>query len=350
MPNAPISSQERHEAARPQTIWAVPGWLVSGGLHAGVLVFLVTAGLPSCNNDTIGIDRGEGDLRQVGLFIKPDENQSRENEQPADNPAENEAQPTEVVSPDPLDSVKPPTPDEAIANLVALPKVDAPAIIGSATASGAPRISTPGSANSLVKPNSVKPPPSGASGKGEVSFMGKTAVGKRVVFVIDSSISMQGWGAIDYAKAKLAASINQLDKTQLFQIIEYNRLPHFMKLGGDTKIKFYRATDHNRGLAARYIRAITPDGGTQHMPALRLGLSLEPDVLFFLTDADTPKLKPAELYEIRTKLSRGKTSIHGIKFGKGPDTLPVPQNFVRTLANQNRGTYSYRNVRQFDAP
>jgi len=86
-------------------------------------------------------------------------------------------------------------------------------------------------------------------------------------------------------------------------------------------------------------------GGTKHMPPLSLALRLAPDVIFFLTDADEPRMTDAELDTVRTKLNRG-TVIHAIEFGAGPD--PGRDNFIRRLARENGGKSVYVNVLELE--
>ena len=104
------------------------------------------------------------------------------------------------------------------------------------------------------------------------------------------------------------------------------------------------ATDINRTLARQFISGVQPDGGTDHMPALKKALRYQPDHLFFLTDADQPILSARELNEIKTT-NNGRTKIHCVEFGKGPEISG--DNFLKKLARDNDGTYRYRDVTRF---
>jgi len=75
-------------------------------------------------------------------------------------------------------------------------------------------------------------------------------------------------------------------------------------------------------------------------------LAQSPEVLFFLTDADT-RLNAADLNDIRTRYNKSHTRIHCIEFGKGPRLQNAPDNFLQKLARQNRGQYRYRDVTGF---
>jgi hypothetical protein len=75
------------------------------------------------------------------------------------------------------------------------------------------------------------------------------------------------------------------------------------------------------------------------MKALLLAVKLQPDVIFFLTDADDP-MPPGQLNEIR-RLAAGVT-IHTVEFGVGSDH--DPNNFLVKLAVQTGGQHVYKDV------
>ena len=75
-----------------------------------------------------------------------------------------------------------------------------------------------------------------------------------------------------------------------------------------------------------------PSGGTDHEEALKLAIRLQPDVIFFLTDGDDPKLTPAQLAKIR-HLAAGIV-INAIEFGPGPK--PAGDEFSRRVGPAER--------------
>jgi Mg-chelatase subunit ChlD len=183
--------------------------------------------------------------------------------------------------------------------------------------------------------------------------MGQSAQAQSVVFVIDTSSSMLTNDAINYAKAKLLQSINGLEQKQQFQIVAYAIVPTAMRLRADRaeSAPLYRATGANLTLARQWINTLVASGGTKHRPALQEAFRHKPDVIFFLTDADSDTLSPREISEIKTVWNKqAKTQIHCIKFGIGPDLQPVESNFLRTLAADSRGSYSYLDIDQLAGP
>lgn len=178
-------------------------------------------------------------------------------------------------------------------------------------------------------------------GKGRTTLFGLPGEGYKFVYVFDRSGSMGGEGreSLRVVKAELTKSLEHLDTVHQFQIIFYNELPVvFNPTGTPGRLAF--ATEENKKRAIRFLDSIAAVGGTEHEDALRAAIRLRPDVIFFLTDADDPKLTPAQLAKIRS-LAAG-TIINAIEFGTGPK--PDGQSFVEDLAKQNGGGYVYIDI------
>jgi hypothetical protein len=145
-----------------------------------------------------------------------------------------------------------------------------------------------------------------------------------------------GQRSLRAVKAELLRSLDNLDTVHQFQIIFYNERPAiFNPTGTPGRLAF--ATEQNKARAIRFIESITAEGGTAHEDALRLAIRLQPDVIFFLTDGDDPKLSPAQLAKIQ-HLAAG-IIINAIEFGSGPK--PANPSFLAKLARQNGGGYAY---------
>jgi hypothetical protein len=322
--------------------------MVSGMLHAGVIVFLVTSGLPSCGDGRLGTGAESGEFREVGIYVKqPAESQTQPDEQDVEEPK----LPQSATAGPPAKETAQAT-ESVVATLIAVPVVQSQSTIGQSRTAPAPGgVPTPSEA--LVTPNAIRSPQSAGEGPGNVSFMGKTTEAQTVVYVIDTSHSMLNNDALVYAKVKLQQSINGLGQKQQFQIISYAIAPTVMRLKNDSASSpvLYRAIGPNLALARQYINTMQPDGGTKHYPALREAFRFKPDVIFLLTDADVDSLSPKELDEIKTGWNKtGKTHIHCIQFGTGPDLKLPTSMFLRKLASENRGSYTYLDVSQLAAP
>ena len=178
----------------------------------------------------------------------------------------------------------------------------------------------------------------------ETGVFGVKGRGSKFVYVFDRSASMSGFEGrpLSAAKRELVASLESLGNVHQFQVIFYNQKPHLMTFspGQDPVLLF--ANDDGKKLADSFIRGVTADGGTNHIEALHLALAMRPDVIFFLTDADEPRLTNRELAQIRER-NRGAT-ISTVEYGAGPRQART--TFLQELAEQNGGQHRYVDVTQ----
>ncbi|WP_425615684.1 hypothetical protein NA78x_005614 [Anatilimnocola sp. NA78] len=187
----------------------------------------------------------------------------------------------------------------------------------------------------------------GDGSQAETSVFGVRGRGSKFVYVFDRSASMSGYEGRPLAGAKheLLASLQSLDKIHQFQVIFYNDKPHVMNLTPGQSAQLVFGDEQGKKLAANFIGGVVADGGTRHMEALLLALQMRPDVIFFLTDADEPRLSSTELKKIRDR-SRG-ASINTIEFGSGPSSGRY--TFLRQLADENNGKHAYVDVTSLPA-
>jgi von Willebrand factor type A domain len=194
---------------------------------------------------------------------------------------------------------------------------------------------------------------------------------RSVVYAIDRSGSMATRGSLDVAKRELLASLGQLPPDVQFAVVFYN-LQAWILRDSQGHRGLMAATAANQKQVQAQIAEVRPDGGTDHLTALRVALALKPEVIFFLTDADlvTDGDVDAILEEMghapeqasgagrdftagfqgfvagfrRPPASR-KIRIQVIEFGRGPEMGPrIP---LRRLATTTGGSYLYRDVTQF---
>jgi hypothetical protein len=161
------------------------------------------------------------------------------------------------------------------------------------------------------------------------------AEGRSFVFVIDRSNSMggAGLGAIQAAAKELATHIDQLTAEQTFQVIAYNQSAAYL-----TGRELVPATTDNKRKLINFVANLAAYGQTEHSPALLNALRVKPEVIFLLTDGGDPGLHPGQFQTIRQQAA-GRTSIHCIHFGRGPQN--EPEHFLKRLAAENRGSYVY---------
>ncbi len=178
------------------------------------------------------------------------------------------------------------------------------------------------------------------SGEGRAEFFGITAKGRRVVYVIDASESMAQHHAMVIACRELWVSLKDLAPTSQFQIVFFNRTNYTMNRPGE-RWQLLPATSNNLRLAKRFLKGIQPDSGTDRFQAIKLALSVNPDIVFLLTDVDSPELSTQELYDIQ-RGNRRKAKIHVVEFGIDADL--GRESFLKKLARQNDGTHVYRDL------
>ena len=178
----------------------------------------------------------------------------------------------------------------------------------------------------------------GLEGKTSTAVFGITGTGSKFVYVFDRSGSMSG-APLLAAQQQLIHSLRDLGDVHQFQIIFYNERPKVFQQRGKSPSLFW-ADEKSKKAASRFVASIEAGGGTRHMDAIKLALSMGPDVIFFLTDADEPQLTEAELRKIRGR-NHG-VSINAIEFGTGPQRHET--NFLTRMAAQNGGQHAYVDI------
>lgn len=174
-------------------------------------------------------------------------------------------------------------------------------------------------------------------------FFGAREQAGSFTYVIDCSGSMSVYRALDVAKRELMASLTQLPPDAQFAVVFYNlRARVFADAGGNQGLM--PATKDNKARVQTLLSTVDPDGGTDHMTALRTALALHAEVVFFLTDADQMDQK-----DVKDILAiAGKTRIQAIEFGEGAKAANA--NPLHKLATSTGGTYRYIDVFGFRQP
>ncbi len=303
----------------------IPAWLMSCVLHVSIVLLLAM---------TLRVEppRGGGEPdRTAGIVLA---RQVRDSTEYFDG--EEDASPLQAASRQSTQSTTNPLPSELDAEIVptgALPSAD------ESIGSGGSGDFLPDAGQATQGAGANK----GIGGKAKTYVFGTLGEGTKFVYVFDRSGSMDGYGGrpLRAAKKELVASLADLGDVHQFQIIFYNERPQiFNPSGGTPRLIFGDA--RGKSLAGRFVGGITAAGGTRHTAALKLALGMRPDVIFFLTDADEPRLSPDELAMLR-RMNRG-TTINTIEFGFGP--FSGDDNFLVRLARQNYGQHAYVDISQ----
>jgi hypothetical protein len=183
----------------------------------------------------------------------------------------------------------------------------------------------------------------GGAGRGigpGTQFFGAREHAHSFAYVIDCSGSMATRNSLEVAKRELLASLNQLPPDAEFAVIFYSLLPRMLS-DPQGRRGWMMATATNKARVQSQLTSILPDGGTDHMSALRMALALKPEVIFFLTDADL--MTNADVNEILAEV--GTTRIQAIEFGRG--TSFGQSTPLRRMATTTGSSYRYIDVSQF---
>jgi von Willebrand factor type A domain len=171
-------------------------------------------------------------------------------------------------------------------------------------------------------------------------FFGAREHARSFAYVIDCSGSMAMRGSLEVAKREVLASLAQLPPDAQFAVIFYN-LEARMIVDRQGRQALMPATAANKEWVRHELAKVVPDGGTDHMIALRRALTIKPEVIFFLTDADL--MTNSEVDEILAEV--GSTRIQAVEFGRGIDL--GQRTPLARLAVTTGGTYRYIDVSTF---
>ena len=172
----------------------------------------------------------------------------------------------------------------------------------------------------------------GGGGGGQVSFFGLQGKGKRVIFIIDRSGSMNG-EPFQSAKEEIYRSINNLPRGARYGICFFSNGPSWLSVEGDFMVRSSRGRNKQ---VFNWMKTVDVGGGTYPASSLLSAIDLKPDVIFFLTDGEFP----LGVVEEVTKHNKGRVQIHCIAFGVGG------RNLLRAIAAKNKGTFAIVNRKQ----
>jgi len=171
----------------------------------------------------------------------------------------------------------------------------------------------------------------------EVRFAGTSGTGKRIVFVIDASAAMGNGkqAPLSHARKELEYSFNNLNATQRFQVVYFNEEANV--LTNDDDDPMIPVSPSNLKQAYKFLAAIKGSGRGDPFVALCKAISLNPDLIFFLSDENAVQLRTDQIDQIREH--SGGVPIHGVEIGNGMvSDEPTP---IKTLATACRGQFQW---------
>lgn len=171
-----------------------------------------------------------------------------------------------------------------------------------------------------------------APGQQASSYYGLTISAQRVLFVLDTSGSMEG-ARLEAAKRELTQAINALPEQTSFSIVVFNSVLAVWQQ------QLVEANAAMKESATRFVNAQPPRGGTGTLGALTASLVFDVEALYLLTDGMPNDSKPIDILTRVAELNRGRRlSLYTIGVGVGPAGGPFDQ-FLSTLAKNNWGLY-----------
>lgn len=156
---------------------------------------------------------------------------------------------------------------------------------------------------------------------------------RSVVYVIDQSSSMGLHGGLEAARKELLASLETLPAETTFQIVAYNRTVH--PLLQQQTSSLVAATTASKARARELLSALATEGQTDHVNALKAALRLEPEMVYWLTDADD--LGDPDVREV---LHYNRRHIPICAVGVTSSARRVDNPPLQTLARMTGGTYA----------
>ncbi len=163
----------------------------------------------------------------------------------------------------------------------------------------------------------------------------KNSISKDIVFVADTSGSMQG-DKIEETKRAIKGVLKALNADDRFAIIQFNTDVEYFKSN------LQNATEENRQSASRYIDELEARGGTNISQALQTGCKMldessqRPAYVILMTDGQ-PTVGDTSEANILKSIS-AKHNLRIFDFGVGYD---VNTRFLNKIAEEHHGTSQY---------
>lgn len=165
------------------------------------------------------------------------------------------------------------------------------------------------------------------------NYYGIPICAKKVVFVLDTSVSMRGV-PMEQAKAALMATVDSLPEQVAFNIVMFD------KTATVWQPRLLPASIPIKQMAMQTVVSRGMGGGTASHAALNAAFGLDPEVIYFLSDGEPTDGQPAQIVESISERNRTRRiSIHTIgvvtqRGGGGGLTF-----FMKPLAENNYGTF-----------
>lgn len=302
-----------------------PAWTLSLGLHAAVLALLAPMTYVMLTNDEMPLFASMFDLESPDLDepgATPIELVSFEEFEMPDDAVDEAAGLAESVTEE-FAPVKSDLSGETAANLGQLNTL--PTDVGTLMAGGGR-----GAGRALGGGGGR-----GAAGDearlGATSFFGTPAKANCIVFLVDNSGSMKQ-GRMETTLFELARSVEAMTEKQRFYVVFYSDQAYPM-LYPSSVMEPLAATRENKERLYRWLQTVELCSGGALVKAMELAESLQPQVVYVLSDGDISSVRTMEKL---TQANGRKFAIHTLGMGV---SKPQDAQNLAAIAQANRGTF-----------
>lgn len=168
----------------------------------------------------------------------------------------------------------------------------------------------------------------GGDPNGQPGFFGIPSHGGAIVYVLDTSGSMNDYHKFKRAQEELIHSLRQYAANQKFFVILFSDGAYPMESD-----EFVTATPEHIGQLQEWLSHIEPSGGTEPLGALSYALAMKPDEVYFLSDG----LFDVTLLDQLKKVNTGRRiPIHTIDF-----TNYQSLGLMKLLARHSGGKFRF---------
>lgn len=181
------------------------------------------------------------------------------------------------------------------------------------------------------------PPPNAAGDEpvdlNQATYYGIPICAKRIVFVLDTSLSMRGQ-PMESAKLALLKTVESLPEAVSFDIVMFDQTPAVWQP------RLLPATLPVKQMAAQTVTARGMKIGTASHAALNAAFNLEPEVIYFLSDGEPTDGQPAQIVESMSERNRTRRiTIHTIGVVTQRGGGAGLTFFMKPLAENNFGSF-----------
>jgi hypothetical protein len=173
----------------------------------------------------------------------------------------------------------------------------------------------------------------GLGGAPTAQFFGTKIEGRRVVFVLDNSGSMQA-GRLETVIAELTRCVESLDaKKQEFYVIFYSDIPYPL-FYPDPANNFIKPTDRNKKQLAAWLETVELCLGDAVVDALGAAASIQPDTIILLSDG---RIQGERKMAYLLGAGGGAIPINTVGIGLGAGA--VARDNLKQIAEANGGEF-----------